>query len=270
MLTYERTGSGEPLVLIHGIGHRRQAWSALVDDLAQDFDVVVVDLPGHGECLDELDPAVPTKDAIETAFRQLFEHLGLERPHVAGNSLGGLIALELGQAGLARSVTALSPAGFWSSRLDFLYVRGLFGSVIGLARLMRPVARPVLATKAGRTAMLGWLHARPGNLTPEQAYGDFTNLLHARPVVNQLFKSAYQFAIHPEGIDVPTTVAWSSRDLVLLPYQARRARAVLSAAEHVTLRGCGHVSMPDDPVLVAETIRRTARLAAAPGVSEAS
>ncbi|HEY2442439.1 MAG TPA: alpha/beta fold hydrolase, partial [Streptosporangiaceae bacterium] len=48
-LAYKRAGEGPPLVLFHGIGHRRQAWDAVFDRLTPYRDVVAVDLPGHGE-----------------------------------------------------------------------------------------------------------------------------------------------------------------------------------------------------------------------------
>lgn len=113
-LAYARVGSGEPLLLLHGIGHHRQAWDPVVDILAAERDVIAVDLPGFGESPalpDGLAHDLPTMNA---ALSGLCETLDLDRPHVAGNSLGGLLALELGREKLVRSVTALSPAGFWS------------------------------------------------------------------------------------------------------------------------------------------------------------
>ena len=49
MLAYERVGSGPPLVLLHGVGHRRQAWYPVLDRLTEHREVILVDLPGHGE-----------------------------------------------------------------------------------------------------------------------------------------------------------------------------------------------------------------------------
>jgi pimeloyl-ACP methyl ester carboxylesterase len=172
---------------------------------------------------------------------------------VVGNSLGGLIALELGQDDLARSVTALSPAGFWGGARDFLYVRALFGSILTAARLAHPVARPLTRSVAGRRAMMGWLYARPRNVAPEVAFDDLENMLRARRTVRHLIRQAYTFA-PGEPRDVPVTIAWAEQDRVLLPYQAGRARQVLPHAAHVWLDRCGHVPMPDDPELVAETI----------------
>lgn len=54
-VAYERTGSGEPLLLLHGIGHHRQAWDPVVSVLAVERDVTAVDLPGFGAS-----PALPT------------------------------------------------------------------------------------------------------------------------------------------------------------------------------------------------------------------
>jgi pimeloyl-ACP methyl ester carboxylesterase len=56
---------------------------------------------------------------------------------------------------------------------------------------------------------------------------------------------------------VPVTIAWGERDLILRPHQADRARARLPSASPVTLRGCGHLPMTDDPALVASTILAT-------------
>ena len=48
-LAYERHGAGPPLMLLHGVGHRRQAWQAVIGLLAPRRTVIAVDLPGHGE-----------------------------------------------------------------------------------------------------------------------------------------------------------------------------------------------------------------------------
>ncbi|MBO0843594.1 MAG: alpha/beta fold hydrolase, partial [Nocardioides sp.] len=76
MLAYDRVGSGEPLLLIHGISHRRQAWAPIAERLADSFDVISVDLPGHGES-----PALDLRgrdlrDAITEELYELRDHLG--------------------------------------------------------------------------------------------------------------------------------------------------------------------------------------------------
>ena len=92
-LSYTRRGSGEPLLLLHGIGHHRQAWEPVIPALAAERDVIAVDLPGCGDS-----PALPDGMAhdlptMSTVLKALFGALEIDRPHVAGNSLGGLLAL---------------------------------------------------------------------------------------------------------------------------------------------------------------------------------
>src|SRR5687768_17836124 len=87
-LAYTRVGTGEPLLLLHGIGHHRQAWDPVMDILATERDVIAVDLPGFGASPglpQALAYDLPTTSAVFGAF---CTELGLERPHVAGNSLG--------------------------------------------------------------------------------------------------------------------------------------------------------------------------------------
>ena len=84
-------------MLIHGIGHRWQAWEPVLDGLAEAHDVIAIDLPGFGcHATRRQPPSVPALAAWVGSF---FAELGVDRPHVAGNSLGGGLALELAAAG---------------------------------------------------------------------------------------------------------------------------------------------------------------------------
>src|SRR5436305_6489635 len=87
MLACERHGSGEPLVLVHGVTHRRQAWYPVLDDLAEHREVILVDLPGHGESPELVTDGRPVDEVLREQFRLFLADQGLHRPHVAGNSL---------------------------------------------------------------------------------------------------------------------------------------------------------------------------------------
>src|SRR5689334_8577002 len=107
-----REGSGEPLVLLHGILGSEGVWRGVVPLLAGDFDAIATTALGHRGGLEPAERPLTIAQLVDGAERQLDE-LGLDRPHLAGNSLGGWIALELARRGRARTVCALCPAGFW-------------------------------------------------------------------------------------------------------------------------------------------------------------
>lgn len=261
MLACERHGCGEPLVLVHGVTHRRQAWYPVLDRLVEQREVVLVDLPGHGES-DPLDlRGRSVTAALREEFKQFLAEQHLDRPHVAGYSLGGRVALEAGANGDARSVTAFSPAGFWRNAAEFAYTRHLFTSAATLVKKLGPRAETLARTRAGRAIIYGVLVAHPSRISADEALGDVRSFAYAIPALCAILDAATPFddAI---PMDVPVTVAWAARDLVLPPWQAERARELLPQAEHVLMRGVGHVPMWDAPDYVAKLLLRGSEPAA--------
>lgn len=254
-LVYERYGSGPPLVLLHGVGHRRQAWGAVLEHLAPHREVVLVDLPGHGES-PPLDVASRTvAQALEQELLALLDELGLDRPHIAGNSLGGRLALETGVRGRAATVTALSPAGFWRSDRELRYAKAVFRTMQRTGKQLRPLAPTLSRSTAGRALMYATIVSRPSRLSPQQARDDMTAFLAAEDALNAILAAPTLFTGRLPA-EVPVTIAWGARDRLLWPGQSRLARARLPQARHVTLRGCGHVPMTDNPPLVADVLLR--------------
>src|SRR6202012_656039 len=101
----------EPLLLIHGLGAASHVWDPVVPLLSPEREVLTLDMPGFGTA-PPLPPEVePTAGALAAALRDQLAARGIERPHVAGNSLGGWVGLELGRMGAARAVTCISPPG---------------------------------------------------------------------------------------------------------------------------------------------------------------
>jgi pimeloyl-ACP methyl ester carboxylesterase len=268
-LAYTRAGSGPPLVLFHGIGHRRQAWDAVLDRLTPHRDVIAVDLPGHGES-PPLDLAGrPPADVLAESVTGLFGELGLDRPHVGGNSLGGYIALAVAQRGRAASVTALSPAGFWRSNRELGYVRGVFASMQFLAPRLRRVAPRLTRGTPGRAVMYSTIVAHPSRMSQQQALGDAEAFLAARPAMNAILAAAAPFTGEiPTG--VPVTIGWGSRDRLLSPHEAVLARQRVPHARFIRLPGCGHVPMTDDPALVARVLLLGSSRPGAPAAASAA
>jgi pimeloyl-ACP methyl ester carboxylesterase len=252
-LAFERAGSGPPLVLLHGVGHRRQAWRAVLDRLTPHRDVIAVDLPGHGESPPLPAGVTPVLEVMLGAVTALFDDLGLDRPHVAGNSLGGRLALEAAVAGRVASATALSPAGFWRSERDARYARAVFRVMETAGGILLPLASALSRSTVGRAVVYGAVVARPARMSAEQARGDMAAFMAARPAMNLVLEQMTQFSgTVPPGI--PVTIAWGTKDRLLPPRQVLVAKAAVPRARFLPLRGCGHVPMTDDPALVADVL----------------
>jgi pimeloyl-ACP methyl ester carboxylesterase len=183
----------------------------------------------------------------------LFDELGLDRPHVAGNSLGGRLALETGVAGRAASVAALSPAGFWRSERDARYARLVFRIMEAAGDVLEPLTTALSRSTLGRGLVYSAIVARPSRMSAEQARGDMAAFRAARPALDIVMAQMTQFS-GTMPADVPVTIAWGTRDRLLPPRQVLVAKASLPQARFLPLRGCGHVPMTDDPALVADVL----------------
>jgi pimeloyl-ACP methyl ester carboxylesterase len=92
-IAWERHGSGEPLLLIHGLGYARWGWEPVLPGLAERFDVILFDNRGIGES--DAPPGPYTAGEMADDAIQVLDGAGVERAHVVGTSLGGMVAQEL-------------------------------------------------------------------------------------------------------------------------------------------------------------------------------
>lgn len=240
-------GGGEPLLLVHGLGGTSGVWDPVVDLLASERRVIVIDLPGFGRA-PPLPPDVePTAANLAAALHESCIELGIERPHVAGNSLGGWVALEMGRAGWAASVTALSPAGLW---------RGPLGERKGdtrrWARRVRPAIWLALWVPPVRRRMLRTFAARPERIPPSAGRALVLGWIDASGYdgANRAMRThVFDPAGFPE--DVPVTIAWADRDHLVAPPKHERCPP---GSRFVVLHGVGHTPTWDDPELVARVL----------------
>jgi pimeloyl-ACP methyl ester carboxylesterase len=263
-LNYHRVGSGEPLLLMHGIGMRWQYWEPQLPRLAAERDVIAVDLPGFGDS-PMPPPGTPAGPrSLTRLMAEFIGSLGLDRPHVAGNSLGGWISLELAKQGLVRSATALSPAGFHNNWERF-FQRASLQLAARSSRLLAPRADRVMRASAGR-ALFAQYFAKPTRVPPD-AMAASVRSAAAAPWFDATIRAITTPEVFSGGeqITVPVTIAWAERDHLLLPRQARRAQALIPSARVITLRGCGHIPMYDDPDLVASVLLEGSAQPAAAG-----
>ncbi|MEO6496883.1 MAG: alpha/beta fold hydrolase [Solirubrobacteraceae bacterium] len=251
-LVFDRRGSGEPLVLLHGIGSRWQAFAPVLDSLAEQFEVFAVDMPGFGAS-----PAppggVPGIAALTDGVQAWMEAKGIGGAHVAGNSMGGGVALELADRGEVASATGLAPIGFWSTP-ERRWAQASLTNTRTLSRLLRPLAPAINGSPVGRTLTLAQYVAKPWLLDPAEVVLDIDALLGASAFDDAHTAFSGYLAPTTAADHVPVTIVWGGKDRLLLPRQLERARRRLPRARHVLLPNAGHVMMSDEPEAVAAII----------------
>ena len=221
-------------------------WKPVIDLLAAERDVVAIDLPGFGASPDPGNGFVPTAADLGAAVSEHCAGLGIERPHLAGNSLGGWIALEIAAAGGASSVCAISPAGLWREPLG---PRKRERYSIG--RRIRPLVDLALRSARARELILRSTLARPERLSREEAAELVGNYLDAplyAAANEEMRMGAFE---RKDDVDVPVTLAWGELDRIVgRPSRSRRP----PGARYIEMPGWGHTPTWDDPEGVATLI----------------
>lgn len=248
-LAYDRRGAGPLLVLLHPLGADRHVWDPVMDRLARERDVIALDLPGFGQSPTpgggEALSCAPEKATPAAIAREVAGFLdglvGAAPVHVAGNSHGGWVALELALAGRVRSVAAIAPAGLWPAPLPAKH---------GAARLFVRALLPLLpvALRSCRVrALLLWATVHDARRIPRDAALRLLRAYASAPSYragNDAMRAGVFAGL--ERIRVPVTLAWPQHDRLI----ARPVHLPPNVV-NVTLAGCGHIPMWDDPDRVA-------------------
>jgi pimeloyl-ACP methyl ester carboxylesterase len=254
-LAFTRSGAGAPLLLLHGIGSSRHAWDPVIPALAAHFDVLAVDLPGFGDSAQLPPAAEPGPAALAAAVAGLLDDLGITGPHVAGNSLGGWVALELASIRPVASLALLSPAGLWRGSVP-LYQRASLRATRWLSQHAAGVLSRLVSYRLGRALVLGQTHGRPFRVSPGYARTAIRAMGTCPGFDATMKASAVGYRSGPP-IGAPVTVAFGSRDHLLVR-RSRRLGELPPATRLAALPHCGHVPMADDPPAVAALITASA------------
>jgi pimeloyl-ACP methyl ester carboxylesterase len=252
-----RAGTGEPLVLLHGFTDTWRGWTPVLPALSARHEVYAWSLSGHlgGEPWDRSVPVTITA-AVDAVERQL-DALRLDQAHLAGNSLGGWLALELAARGRALSVTGVCPAGGWdpSSREERTVARYFRRNQL-LLRIFRPLLPMVARHATLRRIALRDLVGDGRKVTPVSALGLFEGARGCTIVDDVVDLVGTDDTFGDLGpIDCPVRILYGSRDRLLQwPMYYSRMRAMLPDADWKCLDGLGHLPMWDSPDAVATAI----------------
>src|SRR5207248_267353 len=122
-----------------------------------------IDLPGFGASPMPPPGTPPGVQSLARIVAEFLQEIGVDRPHAAGNSLGGWVSLELAKQGLVRSATGLSPAGFHNDR-ERIFQRTSLSMTRRGSRLIAPRADLVMRPRVARALFAGQFFAQPARI----------------------------------------------------------------------------------------------------------
>ena len=258
-LFWDRAGTGEPLLLLHGIGSTHDDFTALRPRLDTQYRVLAPDLPGHGRS--PALPGRPTIAAITAAVVADLDELGVGRVHVLGNSIGARVALELAIRGRARSVVAISPSGL-NTPAERLHQGMLMSANRLVLRGLRPFLPALARTTLGRSALLAGMRSTPWRSSEAEAHALEEGFAEADAFWQMLCWGI--LADVPTGLDrinCPVVLAQGTADLVAVG-QTPRYLAAIAGARFVPLVGAGHAPQSDTPKAILALVRKATAVAA--------
>ena len=242
------------IALIHGMGSAATAWKPLTPYLLDRFNVITLDLPGHGESGFTQGQAMDPISVAEQVVKEIENVFGSIEFDLVGNSWGGWIALEMAARFPEKigSVTALAPAGFWLAS----YVQRAPGTAT-----MRSLAN---SASSLTTNFLKYAWARKiGFADVSPRWREFSYELCLDATI-AMAKSAGYFPAwdgmlskrFDSKIDsnIPVKIIFGDSDKTLPERTCQETAMAPDHSQWITLKECGHAPMWDNAEIVAEHI----------------
>jgi pimeloyl-ACP methyl ester carboxylesterase len=224
--------------------------------LERRHEVLAPTLPGHAGGPPLPDPL--SIDALLRSLEQMLDDAGFATAHIAGNSLGGYLALRLAARGRARSVVALAPAGGWLADDPAVGATDEhFVTMQELCRRAAPYADSIVATPEGRRRATLFTTSNFEHIPPELLAHQLRGVAACEAVGPMLELSRRDgWSLDAQLIECPVRFVWGTADR-LLPWPSaatRYRRDWLPNADWVELDGVGHCPQLDVPLEAAQLI----------------
>jgi 3-oxoadipate enol-lactonase len=257
-LHYERSGSGEPLLMIQGMSGTHVAWGEpFLAPLREAFDVIAFDNRGIGLSAPVDGPFTILEMAEDAAG--LLDELGLESAHVVGISMGGMIAQDLALA---------HPERLRSLTLGCTYCGGP-GSQLMPEENARKLMEGLASGDRERALRVGYeVNLSPSFRADESTFSAFHEMATSVPAAKETIQLQIQaiFGHDASGrlgeIETPTLIVHGTEDGVLPYPNGEMIASLMPAARFETLEGVGHMFWWEQPERSAELIREHALAAA--------
>ncbi len=245
---YTESGSGFPIVMIHGYGGSNRDFLVLDSLINDNYRVIRVDMPGFG--LSDF-PAQPTSHtnfikAYAGYFNFILDTLHIDSCYVMGNSLGGLMAcqLALDHPDVVKKLVLFNSAGYEMEEVMKTANASLLKN--SLAQQVVSKGVPKFFVKIGVKRVV----YDASKLTPEkvQRVADFWNregnMAH---LVALATTDTFPDESTIKNIACPTLIFWGKQDKIINPKYAERFHTDIKGSELIVYDSCGHVPMMERP-----------------------
>jgi 3-oxoadipate enol-lactonase len=257
-LDYERSGSGEPLLLIMGMSGTALHWGEpFLDELRRDFDVIAFDHRGVGAS-SHLEGSLSIAQMAQDALG-LLDALELESAHVLGISMGGMIAQELALA---------APERIRTLTLGCTYCGGEGSSLAG-PEVLQALTEAMMSGDRERAIRAGWeVNVSPAFAAREDSYATFLDTGQRRAVALPVVMAQMQACMahdtneRLETLDVPTLVIHGTADQMLPVENGHLIASRIDGSRLEIFDGVGHLYFWEDPQRSAELMREHAAVRA--------
>jgi 4,5:9,10-diseco-3-hydroxy-5,9,17-trioxoandrosta-1(10),2-diene-4-oate hydrolase len=248
---YLAAGEGTPLVLLHGVGTSSGEWSWVIPDLARNYLVYALDLPGYDGSYEPPDYSPSYTASFVKAF---LDSVGVERAVVVGNSFGGLVALHLALSDPERVSALVLSDSAGLGRAVNPGLMALSSPGAGDLRAALDKKRPGAAKRAFRRALL--MFARPWQipskwLKDQYKLAQLPNFTDAtlgtiRTVVGSMGQREVLLDQLP-SLRMPTLIVWGIEDKVVPYSHAKEAIALVQDGSLELIPNCGHLPHVEQP-----------------------
>lgn len=248
------------LVLVHGLGSAGNIWNTLIPKLTEHFSVFAIDLPGHGDSALHEDEKVDPRSLAHAIVEEVSKTHNVSQMHVAGNSLGGWIALEMGAVApeKVKSITALAPAGLWHHLPMRKYPPSLDARILAkISQHFMRIAYHLAPLKAIGYKKITHLWRELSFESCRDSVIAMANSKGYLPLWNGLRGKKFESNI-PEEVDV--SIIFGDYDLTLPEEIAQEKSVAPRHSNWVVVENCAHVIMWNYPDLTVDFIKRTAKV----------
>jgi pimeloyl-ACP methyl ester carboxylesterase len=239
------------LLVLHGFTDTWRTWELVLPALERRRSVLAPTLAGHtgGPPVD----GALTETTLVEAVEGLLDESGIDTVDVAGNSLGGYVALQLAARGRARSVVALAPAGDEQLGREALEY---FRSMRRVLQRSAGTADRIVATPEGRRAATRDLTVRFEHIPPGLIAHQLVGAARCPAALALIERGELEgWPLDASRIACPVRLVWGAEDRLLpWPRAAARWQRELPQADVVALDGVGHCPQLDVPLETAELI----------------